>query len=315
MGRWRRESAQLPLLGRRAPQPRRHPRLARRGPHRRRGGSAPGAARRRRPGTRRGAVRHLLRRASGGGVVSAPAPTPTAPARLAIAGSTGSIGRQALDVVAAADGAYVVTGLGAGGGDLDTLIAQARAVRPVVVAVARDDRATVARLEDALPFCEVRAGDGALASLAPDADVVLNAVVGFAGLPVTMAALDAGRRLALANKESLVAGGPVVQAARATPGAELVPVDSEHGAIHMCLRGVAADRVARLVLTASGGPFRGRSADELSHVTVADALDHPTWTMGPKITVDSSTLMNKGLEVIEAYELFGTPAGAAGVGV
>ena len=247
--------------------------------------------------------------------MSAPAPTPTAPARLAIAGSTGSIGRQALDVVAAADGAYVVTGLGAGGGDLDTLIAQARAVRPAVVAVARDDRATVARLEDALPFCEVRAGAGALASLADDTDVVLNAVVGFAGLPVTMAALDAGRRLALANKESLVAGGPVVQAARTTPGAELVPVDSEHGAIHMCLRGIAADRVSRLVLTASGGPFRGRSADELAHVTVAEALHHPTWTMGPKITVDSSTLMNKGLEVIEAYELFGTPAGAAGVGV
>jgi 1-deoxy-D-xylulose-5-phosphate reductoisomerase len=154
---------------------------------------------------------------------------------------------------------------------------------------------------------ELRAGADALASLAPLADATLNAVVGFAGLPVTLAALQAGRRLALANKESLIAAGPVVQRARATPGAELVPVDSEHCAVHQCLRASARPgaEVRRIVLTASGGPFRGRTLAELADVTVDDALAHPTWTMGPKITVDSSTLMNKGLEVIEAHELFG----------
>jgi 1-deoxy-D-xylulose-5-phosphate reductoisomerase len=137
-------------------------------------------------------------------------------------------------------------------------------------------------------------------------DVVLNAVVGFAGLPVTLAALEAGKRLALANKESLIAGAPVVQRARRTEGAEIVPVDSEHCALHQCMRaGMGSDEVARLVLTASGGPFRGRARAELQAVTVEEALAHPTWKMGPKITVDSSTLMNKGLEVIEAHELFG----------
>ena len=140
------------------------------------------------------------------------------------------------------------------------------------------------------------------------ADVVLNAVVGFAGLPVTMAALEAGKRLALANKESLIAGAPVVQKARRTPGAEIVPVDSEHCAIHQCLATVdGLTTVARLLLTASGGPFRGWTTAELDSVTVDDALAHPTWRMGPKITIDSSTLMNKGLEVIEAHELFGIP--------
>jgi 1-deoxy-D-xylulose-5-phosphate reductoisomerase len=137
----------------------------------------------------------------------------------------------------------------------------------------------------------------------------VNAVVGFAGLRVTLATIEAGRRLALANKESLIAGGPVVRAAIERPGAgHIVPVDSEHCAVHQCLAAnVTSDpgRVARIVLTASGGPFRGRSRDELGSVTVDDALAHPTWSMGPKITVDSSTLMNKGLEVIEAHELFG----------
>jgi 1-deoxy-D-xylulose-5-phosphate reductoisomerase len=131
--------------------------------------------------------------------------------------------------------------------------------------------------------------------------------VGFAGLPVTLAALGAGRTLALANKESLIAGGPVVQRVRSTPGAEVVPVDSEHCALHQCLRAGRPSEVARLVLTASGGPFRGRTRADLTDITVADALAHPTWSMGPKITVDSSTLMNKGLEVIEAHELFGVP--------
>jgi 1-deoxy-D-xylulose-5-phosphate reductoisomerase len=131
-------------------------------------------------------------------------------------------------------------------------------------------------------------------------------VVGFAGLPVTLAALESGRRLALANKESLIAGAPVVRIARATEGAEIIPVDSEHCALHQCLRsGQGPQEVARLVVTASGGPFRGWTSDQLRSVGVDDALAHPTWHMGPKITVDSSTLMNKGLEVIEAHELFG----------
>jgi 1-deoxy-D-xylulose-5-phosphate reductoisomerase len=223
--------------------------------------------------------------------------------RVAIAGSSGSIGTQTIDVVRAEAGAYEITALGVGS-SVDVLIEQATALRPKVVAVA--DPAGRARAAEALPFCEVVAD---LADLVEVADVVVNAVVGFAGLPVTARTLQAGKRLALANKESLIAAGPVVQPLRATPGAELVPVDSEHCAVHQCLRSSVnvGREVARVVLTASGGPFRGRTADELEHVTVDEALAHPTWKMGPKITIDSSTLMNKGLEVIEAHELFGTP--------
>jgi 1-deoxy-D-xylulose-5-phosphate reductoisomerase len=235
-------------------------------------------------------------------------------ARVALAGSTGSIGTQTLEVLAAAPHDVELTAIGASGRSLDLLVEQATRHRPKIVAVSNP--AVAAELGHRLPHCEIRAGHDALASLATEADVVVNGVVGFAGLPVTLATLEAGRRLALANKESLIAAGPVVQRARRTPGAELVPVDSEHCALHMCLR--ANDhpgRVSRLVLTASGGPFRGRTAAELAEVTVADALAHPTWSMGPKITVDSSTLMNKGLEVIEAHELFGPPAGDAGCGV
>ncbi|MGI8754894.1 MAG: 1-deoxy-D-xylulose-5-phosphate reductoisomerase [Acidimicrobiales bacterium] len=235
---------------------------------------------------------------------------------VALAGSTGSIGTQALDVIAAEGDRFTVVALGASGRDPDTLVAQAQAVRPRVVAVADADAAT--GIAERLDGIEVRGGVEGLASLGAEADVCVNGVVGFAGLEVTMAALLGGRRLALANKESLIAGGPIVQQARRTPGAELVPVDSEHGAIHQCLRSRSADgpaRVAKLVLTASGGPFRGRSAPELAGVAVADALAHPTWSMGPKISIDSSTLMNKGLEVIEANELFGEPAGEHGVGI
>ncbi|MFT6813227.1 MAG: 1-deoxy-D-xylulose-5-phosphate reductoisomerase [Ilumatobacter sp.] len=136
----------------------------------------------------------------------------------------------------------------------------------------------------------------------------MNGVVGFAGLLVTTETLRSGKRLGLANKESLIAAGPIVQPLRSTPGAEIVPVDSEHCALHQCLRSSfdAGREVAKLLLTASGGPFRGRSGADLAEVTVEHALQHPTWTMGPKITIDSSTLMNKGLEVIEAHELYGT---------
>lgn len=234
--------------------------------------------------------------------------------RVALAGSTGSIGTQTLEVLRAEPDRFELVALGASGSRPDLLVQQALTFRPKVVAVADDSVAD--ELVERLPEAEVRAGKGALASLAEEADVVVNGVVGFAGLPVTLATLEAGRRLALANKESLIAAGPVVQRARRTPGAELVPVDSEHGAIHQCLRANGnAARVARLILTASGGPFRGRRRGELEAVTVEEALAHPTWNMGPKITVDSSTLMNKGLEVIEAYELFGTPAGLDGAGV
>jgi 1-deoxy-D-xylulose-5-phosphate reductoisomerase len=221
---------------------------------------------------------------------------------VSLVGSTGSIGTQAIDVVRAEPDRYRVVALGAHS-SVDLLAAQAEELRPDVVAIA--DASLAAKLEERVPAgVTVTAGPDALAAIATDADVVVNGVVGFAGLPVTLAALGAGRRLALANKESLIAGGPVVQAARRTPGAEIVPVDSEHCAVHQCLRGNPLERVARIVLTASGGPFRGRSAAELRAVTVDEALAHPTWSMGPKITVDSSTLMNKGLAVIEANELF-----------
>jgi 1-deoxy-D-xylulose-5-phosphate reductoisomerase len=224
------------------------------------------------------------------------------PIRVSVAGSSGSIGTQTLDVIRGDPDAYAVVGLGVGS-SVELLIAQAMEFRPQLVAVA--DAGRRAEVAAALPFAEVV---DELALLVEPADVVVNGVVGFAGLPVTVATLTAGKRLALANKESLIAAGPVVQPLRATPGAELIPVDSEHCAVHQCLRASsdASREVARIVLTASGGPFRGRVAAELSSVTIDDALAHPTWAMGPKITVDSSTLMNKGLEVIEAHELFGT---------
>ncbi len=227
--------------------------------------------------------------------------------RVAIAGSTGSIGTQTLDVVRVENrrtpGAYDVVAL-AVGSSTDLLIEQAREFSPSVVAVADEVARRV--VADALPGVEVV---DRLAAVVDPADVVVNGVVGFAGLDVTIETLRAGKRLALANKESLIAAGPVVQPLRATPGAELVPVDSEHCALHQCLRSSfnGQAEVAKLLLTASGGPFRGRSASELAEVTVEAALAHPTWSMGPKITVDSSTLMNKGLEVIEAHELYGTP--------
>jgi 1-deoxy-D-xylulose-5-phosphate reductoisomerase len=308
---------------------------------------------------------------------------------VSLVGSTGSIGTQAIDVICAQPDEYQVIAIGAAR-SLDALVAQAELLRPRQVAIA--DPALAHALQERVPRgTEVLAGPEAMAEIARHADVVVNGVVGFAGLRVTLAALEAGHRLALANKESLIAGGPVVQRVRATRGAEIVPVDSEHCAIHQCLRAVgdAARRanasatrpspdapagtahagtdpaahagadhgahagdahggtdhagtdpaahggtdpaahagtdpgahanrpvgggatspvdwpsVRRIMLTASGGPFRGRSAADLTEVTIEDALAHPTWQMGPKITVDSSTLMNKGLEVIEADELF-----------
>ena len=229
---------------------------------------------------------------------------------VSIAGSSGSIGRQTLEVIFAENAKsrsentgvdYVVHALGVGS-SIDVLIEQAKIFSPRVVAVA--DESLHHQVQDALPNVRVVRD---MEDLVDGADVVVNGVVGFAGLAVTLETLRQGKRLALANKESLIAAGPVVQPLRAVRGAEIIPVDSEHCAIHQCLRStVRADvEVARLVLTASGGPFRGRSKQDLADVTVDQALAHPTWSMGPKITIDSSTLMNKGLEVIEAHELFG----------
>ncbi len=226
---------------------------------------------------------------------------------VSILGSTGSIGLQTLEVIDAEPERFSVAALSAAS-SVDALIAQAKKYRPQLVIVA--DPRDVARVQEALPGgCEVACGVDGLVAASEMADVTVNAIVGFAGLPVTIATLKAGKRLALANKESLITAAPVVERVRRTEGASLIPVDSEHCAIFQCLGAShgANPQVARLVLTASGGPFRGRDAASLEGVTVQDALQHPTWSMGPKITVDSSTLMNKGLEVIEAHALFGTP--------
>ena len=237
---------------------------------------------------------------------------------------------------------FRIASLGASS-SVQPLARQAQEFRPDVVALADESKAS--ELAKLLPAgVELLTGPNANAEAALAAETVINGIVGFDGLPVTLAALESGRRLALANKESLIAAGPLVQRVRSTPGAELLPVDSEHCAIHQCLRANSAkpqyssesdrinnseqskqvgaasqasqtsshdrqDQVSRIVLTASGGPFRGRTREDLADVTIEDALAHPTWSMGPKITVDSSTLMNKGLEVIEAHELFGLDYG------
>jgi 1-deoxy-D-xylulose-5-phosphate reductoisomerase len=225
--------------------------------------------------------------------------------RVLVLGSTGSVGTQALDVVARHPDRFAVAGLAAGGGDVALLAAQAEAhgVRRVAVA----DPAAARELRTALPGVEVLAGPDAAAELTATtpADTVLNGITGSRGLGPTLAALATGATLALANKESLVAGGSLVTAA-AAPG-QIVPVDSEHSALAQCLRGGRAQEVARLVLTASGGPFRGRRRAELADVTPEQALAHPTWAMGPVVTINSATLVNKGLEVIEAHLLFGVP--------
>jgi 1-deoxy-D-xylulose-5-phosphate reductoisomerase len=224
---------------------------------------------------------------------------------LSLLGSTGSIGTQTLEVVDRFPERFEVTALGAGRVS-PRLLEQITRYKPLLVVVADDDAAR--ELRDLARGPEVLVGAPGLEHAAAAADIALNAVVGFAGLPVTISALRAGRRLALANKESLIAASPLVERYRSTAGAELVPVDSEHCAIHQCLAGSLGRPpagVRRLLLTASGGPFRTTPAAQLESVRVEDALAHPTWSMGPKITVDSSTLLNKGLEVIEAHALFG----------
>jgi 1-deoxy-D-xylulose-5-phosphate reductoisomerase len=236
-----------------------------------------------------------------------------------VLGSTGSVGVQALDVVAANPDRFEVVGVAAGGSDPATLAAQAVTTGARVVAVSRSTAAEDVQLalyaeakqrgfeRGEFPMPRILAGPDAVAELidSTPADVVLNAITGSRGLEPTLRALATGSTLALANKESLIAGGSLVLRA-AKPG-QLVPVDSEHSAIAQCLRGGAASEVDRLVLTASGGPFRGRRRADLADVTVADAMAHPTWDMGPVITINSATLVNKGLELIEAHLLFGVP--------
>ena len=242
----------------------------------------------------------------------------TSPREVVVLGSTGSIGTQAIDVVRRTPDRFRVVGLAAGGADPGALAVQALELAVEVVAVARASAA-----EDVVLACyaeaqrrgwstgafrvpKVLAGPDAATELAAhDCDVVLNGITGSIGLRPTLAALAAGRTLALANKESLIVGGPLVTAA-AAPG-QIVPVDSEHSALAQCLRGGRRHEVERLVLTASGGPFRGRAREELAEVTPEQALAHPTWAMGPVVTTNSATLVNKGLEVIEAHLLFDVP--------
>jgi 1-deoxy-D-xylulose-5-phosphate reductoisomerase len=234
------------------------------------------------------------------------------PRRVIVLGSTGSIGTQAISVVRQAPDRFTITAICAGGRDLALLAEQAAQLRVATVGVSRSDPG--AELEAHLrerwpaevPFPEIVAGPSATVEIAArEADVVLNAVAGAQGLRATLATLDAGSVVALANKESLIAGGPLVTS-RARPG-QLVPVDSEHSALAQCLRGGSADEVRRLILTASGGPFRGRARAELTDVTPAQALAHPTWDMGQLVTTNSATLVNKGLELIEAHLLFDIP--------
>lgn len=228
----------------------------------------------------------------------------SAPVRLSVLGSTGSIGRQTIDVALRHPERVKVVALAAHSNS-DLLMEQARRLGVEVVALA--DPASAARVARELPGVEVGVGPDAVEALASlgSVDTVLNALVGAAGLRATLAALASGKTLALANKESLVVGGSLVLDL-AGPG-QLIPVDSEHSAIYQCLVGEEAVEVAKLWLTASGGPFRGKTRAELANVTREQALAHPTWAMGPKISIDSATLMNKGLEVIEAHFLFGVP--------
>ncbi|MFK3980269.1 1-deoxy-D-xylulose-5-phosphate reductoisomerase [Micromonospora sp. NPDC050397] len=241
------------------------------------------------------------------------------PRDIVLLGSTGSIGTQAIDIARRNPDLFRVVALGAGGGNVAELAAQALEFGVEAVGVAKASAAQDLQLafyaeaakrgypSGGFRIPKILAGPSAMTELAQwPADVVLNGVVGSLGLAPTLAALRAGRTLALANKESLVAGGAIVRGAVTRPG-QIVPVDSEHSALAQCLRSGSRAEVRRLVLTASGGPFRGRRRDELTDVTPEQALAHPTWNMGPVVTINSATLVNKALEVIEAHELFDVP--------
>jgi 1-deoxy-D-xylulose-5-phosphate reductoisomerase len=224
-----------------------------------------------------------------------------------ILGSTGSIGTQALDVVRRNPDRFKVVGVSAGGGNQDLLVGQIREFLPPVVAIADEDAAAdIKEKLGQIRGVELIVGPDATETLAreTEADFVLNALVGSAGLAPTLATLQSGKTLALANKESLVVGGELVTDLIKGEPERLLPVDSEHAALAMALRGERREDLKRVVLTGSGGPFRGWTRGELAKASVKEALQHPVWSMGPKITIDSATLMNKGLEVIEAHYLF-----------
>jgi len=226
---------------------------------------------------------------------------------VAILGSTGSIGTQALDVIRRNPDRFRVVGLGAGASH-ELLAGQIREFLPPVVAIAQEEAADEVKAAlGAMRGVEILTGTDAAETLAreSEADLVLNAMVGAVGLAPSLAALQSGKTLALANKESLIVGGELVMDLVKGEPDRLVPVDSEHSALAQCLRGERKEDLRRVIITASGGPFREWSLEELSKASVKEALAHPTWTMGPKITIDSATLMNKGLEVIEAHYLFG----------
>ena len=226
---------------------------------------------------------------------------------LAILGSTGSIGTQALDVVRRSPDRFRVVGLGAGSSH-ELLVGQIREFVPPLVAIADEGSAEALKRQlGVVRGVEVLSGPQAMETLArgSEADMALNAMVGAIGLAPSLAALQSGKVLALANKESLVVGGELIMDLVKGEPDRLVPVDSEHAALAQCLRGERREDVRRVVVTASGGPFRGWTRTELARASVKEALAHPTWNMGPKITIDSATLMNKGLEVIEAHYLFG----------
>jgi 1-deoxy-D-xylulose-5-phosphate reductoisomerase len=226
---------------------------------------------------------------------------------LTILGSTGSVGTQALDVARRHPERFKVVALSAAGMNQELLVGQIREFLPPLVAIADEDAAAdIKEKLGAVKGVELIVGPEATETLAgdTDADVVLNALVGSAGLAPTLAALQAGKTVALANKESLVVGGELVMDLVKGEPERLLPVDSEHAALAMALRGERREDLKRVVLTGSGGPFRGWTRGELARASVKEALQHPVWTMGPKITIDSATLMNKGLEVIEAHYLF-----------
>ncbi|MEN6405952.1 MAG: 1-deoxy-D-xylulose-5-phosphate reductoisomerase [Thermoguttaceae bacterium] len=224
---------------------------------------------------------------------------------IVVLGSTGSIGRSTLEVIAASGGSLHAYGLTAHR-NTEQLLRQAQAVRPEKIVVTDPTAASKQDWSELPPGVQLAVGHAAAAQLAAESavDTVVSAIVGSAGLRGTWAALEAGKTVALANKESLVVGGPLVMDLARRKNAKILPVDSEHGAVFQAMQAGRRDEVRRVVLTASGGPFRTFSLEQLAQVTVADALAHPTWAMGPKITIDSATLMNKALEIIEARWLF-----------
>ena len=224
--------------------------------------------------------------------------------RIAILGSTGSIGTQALEVIEKSEG-FKVAALAAGS-NVKLLEKQARQFKPELVAVYNEDAARKLKIALGDTGIKVLSGEaGVIEAAASGADIVLTAIVGIAGLKPTVAAIKAGSDIALANKETMVTAGVIINGLCRKYGVRLLPVDSEHSAIFQSLQGAPEGSLKKIILTASGGPFYGKTREELKNVTVADALNHPNWSMGSKITVDSATLMNKGLEVIEAVHLFG----------